>query len=111
VTLFECNVECQKHLPNAMPFGIIDGMDLKIDSAGRLILPKRVRDRLRLTTGSVVELEEHPGEVVLRPKEQAPAFVQRNGRWVYVGQVHDGFDWDAMVEKDREERDREILGL
>ena len=86
-------------------------MDLKIDSAGRLILPKPVRDRLGLTTGSVVELEEHAGEVVLRPKEETPAFVQRNGRWVYVGKVSDGFDWDTLVEKDREERDREILGL
>lgn len=99
------------YLPNGIPYAIIIGMDLKIDSAGRLILPKRIRDRLRLTSGSVVELEEHPGELVLRPKEHAPAFVQRNGRWVYVGQVPDGFDWDAMVEKDREERDREILGL
>jgi AbrB family looped-hinge helix DNA binding protein len=86
-------------------------MELKIDSAGRLILPKRIRDRLRLTTGSVIELEERPGEIVLRPKEQKPAFVQRNGRWVYVGEAPDGFDWDGMVEKDREERDREILGL
>ena len=88
-----------------------DDVDLKIDSAGRLVLPKRIRDRLRLTTGSIVELEEHPGEVVIRAKEQKPAFVQRNGRWVYVGQVPNGFDWDAMIENDREERDREILGL
>jgi AbrB family looped-hinge helix DNA binding protein len=86
-------------------------MNLRIDSAGRLILPKRVRDRLRLTEGSLLELEERAGELVLRPKEQAPAVIQRNGRWVYVGEVPSGFDWDGMVEKDREERAREILGL
>lgn len=94
-----------------MANGMIDGMNLKIDSAGRLILPKRIRDRFRLSAGSVLELEEHPGELVLRPKEQTPAVVQRNGRWVYVGEVPDGYDWDNMVERDREERDREILGL
>ena len=94
-----------------MPYAMIDGMNLKIDSAGRLILPKRIRDRLRLTAGSILNSKNIPDELVLRPKEQTPAVVQRNGRWVYVGEVPDGFDWDAMVENDREERDREILGL
>jgi AbrB family looped-hinge helix DNA binding protein len=94
-----------------MAFGIMNGMELKIDSAGRLILPKKIRDRFRLTAGSVLELEEQPGELVLRPKEQTPAVVQRNGRWVYLGEVPVGFDWYGMVDKDREERDREILGL
>ena len=94
-----------------MENGIIYGMELKIDSAGRVILPKRIRDRFRLTAGSLIELEERSGEFVLRPKEQTPAIVHRNGRWVYVGEVPSGFDWDNMVEKDREERDREILGL
>jgi AbrB family looped-hinge helix DNA binding protein len=94
-----------------MPFGIINGMNLKIDSAGRFILPKRIRDRFRLTAGSRLELEEHPGELVLRPIEQTPAVVRRNGHWVYVGEVPSGFDWDSMVDKDREDRDREILGL
>jgi AbrB family looped-hinge helix DNA binding protein len=98
-------------LPNDMPYAIVDGMNLKIDSAGRVILPKRIRDKFRLTAGSLLELEEHPDELVLRPKEQAPAVIQRNGHWVYVGEVPDGFDWDAMVENDREERAREILGL
>jgi len=86
-------------------------MNLKIDSAGRLILPKRVRDRLRLTEGSLLELEERADELVLRPKEHVPAVIQRNGRWVYVGEVPSGFDWDGMVERDRDERAREILGL
>ena len=86
-------------------------MDLKIDSAGRLILPKRLRDKFRLTGGTVIELEERSGEFVLRPKEQTPAIIQRNGRWVYVGEAPEGLDWDNMVESDREERAREILGL
>jgi AbrB family looped-hinge helix DNA binding protein len=94
-----------------MENGIINGMDLRIDSAGRLILPKRVRDRLRLTADSIIELEERSGELVLRPKEQTPAVIQRNGRWVFVGEAPVGFDWNSMVEKDREEQDREILGL
>ena len=98
-------------MPNGMPHAIIDGMNLKIDSAGRIILPKAVRDRFRLTAGSMLELEENTGELVLRPAERKPSMVQRDGFWVYVGEVPAGFDWDAMVEDAREERDREILGL
>jgi AbrB family looped-hinge helix DNA binding protein len=86
-------------------------MNLRIDSAGRVILPKRIRDRLRLTPGSLLEVEEHPGELVLRPAERAPAIVQRDGLWLYVGEVPGDFNWDTAVEDDREHRDREILGL
>ena len=86
-------------------------MNLKIDSAGRLILPKRIRDRFRLTPGSLLEVEEHPGELVLRPAERTPAIVQRDGLWLYVGEVPNDFNWDAAVDEDREQRDREILGL
>jgi AbrB family looped-hinge helix DNA binding protein len=94
-----------------MENGIMYGMDITIDSAGRVVLPKRLRDRFRLTAGTVIEVQERAGELVLRPKEQSAAVIQRNGRWVYVGEVPEGFDWDNMIENERDERAREILGL
>lgn len=98
-------------MPNGMSYAIMNGMNLKLDSAGRIVLPKAVRDRFRLTAGSVLKLEENPGELVLRPAEHSPSMVQRDGFWVYVGEVPAGFNWDTMVEDAREERDREVLGL
>jgi AbrB family looped-hinge helix DNA binding protein len=43
-------------LPKAMPCAMFNGMTLKIDKAGRVILPKPVRDRLGLHESSDLEI-------------------------------------------------------
>jgi len=43
-----------------------------IDSAGRLVIPKSIRDRLGLTGGQVVEIEERDGRIEI---EAAPTFM------------------------------------
>ncbi|WP_300007833.1 AbrB/MazE/SpoVT family DNA-binding domain-containing protein [Pseudonocardia sp.] len=42
-------------------------MKLTIDAAGRVVIPKQVRDRLGLTAGSELELDELGDHVELRP--------------------------------------------
>lgn len=42
-------------------------MQTTIDSGGRVVIPKAVRDRLGLTPGSAVEITERDGQVVLQP--------------------------------------------
>lgn len=42
-------------------------METTIDSAGRVVVPKRLRDRLRLRGGTAVEIEEHDGVIEIRP--------------------------------------------
>jgi AbrB family looped-hinge helix DNA binding protein len=94
-----------------MAYGIIHTMNLKIDGAGRIVLPKRIRDRFRLTAGATLELEERPEALILRPVEQSPAIVRRDGLWVYVGKVPSGFRWDSLVDDDREKRIQDLSGL
>jgi AbrB family looped-hinge helix DNA binding protein len=94
-----------------MAYGILYAMKLRIDSAGRIVLPKPVRDRFRLTAGAVLELEERPEALVLRPVEQSPAIVRRDGLLVYTGEVPAGFRWDSMLDDDREKRIQELSGL
>jgi AbrB family looped-hinge helix DNA binding protein len=50
-----------------------------VDKAGRIILPKPVRDRLQLREGCELALEEHPDGLVLRPIEHKSSMVQENG--------------------------------
>jgi AbrB family looped-hinge helix DNA binding protein len=87
-----------------MPFAILNGMTLKIDKAGRIVLPKPVRERLRLREGSELVLEEHPEGVMLRPIEQRPSLVRKRGVLVHLGKAPDGFDWETLVENVREDR-------
>lgn len=42
-------------------------MKLTIDAAGRVVIPKQVRDRLGLTAGSELELDELGDHLELRP--------------------------------------------
>ncbi len=42
-------------------------MRITVDAAGRVVIPKQVRDRLHIGPGSTLELDELGGHVELRP--------------------------------------------
>lgn len=86
-------------------------MTLKIDKAGRVILPKPVRDRLGLREGSDLEILEIPDGVVLKPAERRPSMVKKQGLWVHTGKLPPGFDIVQAIRNDREERIRKVAGL
>jgi AbrB family looped-hinge helix DNA binding protein len=86
-------------------------MTLKMDKAGRVVLPKPVRDRLGLHEGSDLELEETSEGVMLKPIEARPPMVEKHGLWVHTGEVPSGFDGLQAIRNDREDRIRKLAGL
>jgi AbrB family looped-hinge helix DNA binding protein len=86
-------------------------MTLKIDKAGRVILPKPVRDRLGLHAGSDLEIQETPDGVVLRPADRKPSMVKKGSFWVHTGELPPGYDILRAIDDDREERTRKAWGL
>ena len=46
-------------------------MKVTIDAAGRVVIPKQVRERLGLAAGSILEIEELGDHVELRPADRA----------------------------------------
>jgi AbrB family looped-hinge helix DNA binding protein len=94
-----------------MPSAIFNGMTLKIDKAGRVILPKPVRDRLGLGEGSDLEIIETPEGVILKPLEKRPSMIKKQGLWVHTGKLPQGFDAVQGIRDDREERIRKQAGL
>jgi AbrB family looped-hinge helix DNA binding protein len=79
------------------------GMNVQIDSAGRVVLPKKVRERFRLHGGDSLVLEVKGEAIQLRP-QQAKARLERvNGVLVFVGEapLPEGRD---LVAESREER-------
>jgi AbrB family looped-hinge helix DNA binding protein len=86
-------------------------MNVRIDSAGRIVVPKRVRERLGLKRNSELELEESGDGIVLKPVKQESALVRDKHGWVvFTGKPIGNIDWDRLVEDDREARIREIGG-
>jgi AbrB family looped-hinge helix DNA binding protein len=94
-----------------MARAIIYGMNLKIDKAGRIVLPKPVRERFRLRAGTSLELEEHPDGLVLRPVGRCPSLVQQQGVWVHLGKAPQDFDWNRILDDARDERIKDVAGL
>jgi len=97
-------------LPLQMVIAIINAMKVSIDKAGRIVVPKAVRERYGLHAGTDLELEETGRGIVLSPVESEPALVRQNGVLVYTGKIAPGVDHTKLVEYDREERMREIGG-
>jgi len=94
-----------------MPSAIFNGMTLKLDKAGRVILPKPVRDRLGLREGSSLEIVETPDGVILKPAERRPSMVKKQGLWVHTGKLPPAFDILQAIRNDREERIRKVAGV
>lgn len=90
---------------------IVAGMTLTIDKAGRLVLPKPVRDRLGLCPGAELDLHvEADGELRLRARHLEPALALINGVLIHQGRVPSDFDWNAILERERSERSRTVTG-
>ncbi len=89
--------------------GIIYGMNLKIDRAGRIVVPKPIRQRLGLQPNTEIELVEQADGVLLRPLEHRSPMIKRDGRWVHLGQIDPTYDLNRLIDDVREERIRDLL--
>jgi AbrB family transcriptional regulator (stage V sporulation protein T) len=58
-------------------------MRLTLDKAGRIVLPKAVRDELRLEAGDTLELETSRDKITLRPAKANGQLAKEHGVWVF----------------------------
>lgn len=59
-------------------------MKTTIDRAGRVVIPKTLRERLRLVGGEAVEIRERDGLIEVEPVSAPMKLVQRKGGPVAV---------------------------
>lgn len=59
-------------------------MKTAIDSAGRVVIPKELRDRLGLSQGRAVEIRERDGMIEIEPAATSMKLVKRAGGSVAV---------------------------
>lgn len=60
---------------------------------------------------SIRQDRERRSEAHRNPESVNTPLVQENGLLVHLGKAPQGFDWDRLVEDQREERLREVSGL
>lgn len=54
-------------------------MKSTIDSAGRVVIPKALRQRLGLRGGEALEIRERDGQIVIEPAATPMSLIERDG--------------------------------
>src|SRR5215813_9934041 len=89
--------------------GISNAMNTKVqlDSAGRVVLPKKIRERFRLQGGDALTLEVKGDAIELRPQKPTAQLRRVNGVLVLVSDMSLPAGRDLITES-RDERLDEI---
>jgi AbrB family looped-hinge helix DNA binding protein len=84
---------------------------LTLDKAGRVVLPKPVRDEMQLRAGDSLELESSEDRIVLRPHRGGVGLHQKQGIWVFgAGEKIPAGATDETLRLIRHERELSFMG-
>ena len=100
---FNCRIQLPL-LPFIMAYGLVNGMKVGIDKAGRIVVPKPLRERLGFKPDTELEAIEQPEGVLLKRVVQRPSMVRVDGLWVHQGSAELTANWERVLEEAREER-------
>ncbi len=84
---------------------------LTIDKAGRVVIPKPLRDELRLEPGDALEKEIAREQITLRPARWTGPLTKEHGVWAFrTGYPLPASSTDDMLRQIRKARDLTNLG-
>lgn len=78
-----------------------------IDKFGRVIIPKRFRERLGINFKSTLNISEDGKRIVIEPVHGKEPLVDRNGILVFTGNLED--KKKDMIKSDRNKRMHKLL--
>ena len=82
-----------------------------IDKAGRIVLPKAIREELHLCSGETLDLTAEGEQLTLRPRRATPPLQKEHGVWVFrTGEPLTAHQTRNALEAARAQRARRDLG-
>jgi len=82
-----------------------------LDRAGRVVLPKTLRDELHLSPGDTLDLTVKGDEVTLRPRRGATPLQKERGVWVFrTGEPLTASETEETLRNIRAQRQRQNAG-
>ena len=84
-------------------------MVITIDRAGRIVVPKSLRERFNLVAGAELEMVAAGDCLQLRRVDAEPALVRKKGILVHHGGARTDLDVAAFIRAERDARSRRIL--
>jgi AbrB family looped-hinge helix DNA binding protein len=79
---------------------------LTLDQAGRVLIPKTLRQELHLGPGDTLRLDSEGEAITLRPLRPKAQLKKEHGVWVYQGEPSDVSIAD-LIDRDRQRHIRE----
>jgi len=76
-------------------------MTITIDNAGRVVIPKEIRDRLNLFPGTELELALVEDEINLKASSNIPALREKKGMLVFDGNSKSEIDVAEFINQQR----------
>ncbi len=89
------------------------GSKITLGQAGRLVIPKSIRDKHHLAPGDTLELESEGEKIVLRPVHEEGTMRKEKGMWVFYSGSRKKItqaEVNAVMKDLRDERDMKNLG-
>ena len=87
------------------------GIRLVIDKAGRVVIPKPLREVLHLEPGDSLEIESTGEQITLRPVRGTGPLTKEHGVWVFHSdEPLPASVTDDLLQQIRKERDMANLG-
>lgn len=80
---------------------------LTLDKAGRVVLPKPLREQMHLAPGDTLQLETEGERITLRPLRPQATLKKERGIWVYQGEPVEASIPD-LIDREREKRLRKL---
>lgn len=83
-------------------------MIANLDKYGRILIPKKVREQLNISTETKLNIDEDGNRIIIeRISEEAPV-VENDGVKVFTGKLKG--DFSEALEHERAERMKKLLG-
>ena len=80
---------------------------LTLDGAGRVVIPKGLREELHLQPGDELDIETSGEQITLRPVRETPPLTKEHGVWVFrTGKALPASATDDTLRTLRDERDQ-----
>jgi AbrB family looped-hinge helix DNA binding protein len=80
---------------------------VSLDRAGRVVLPKLLREQMHLVPGDDLLVENEGDRITLRPIRAEALLKKEHGIWVYQGESSD-LSIPKLIDEEREKRLREF---